>query len=348
MGRSVAGGWTLIEMIGVLAILSILAVALVPVLMREVDRLTRRDEEARLKAMGVGYQQAAMRNRVISGAPDWAQGIGLQIGWRTEDVLTNGRGGARVFLIDPLLRIGTGAASVLPFTQDWRGSLPPVSARILLISSLGEALPAGLSNGVAANSTAFEAIWGADTETVPAGWTWTGRGSDLCVQRISLAPLFTSVVLNNFDTAAGRFGVDTGQTNLMTSTVFSTWYLRGTVLRLHGNDGLLQSSEVAQDSISYVYENTKWRGRAFMSMGAKRLAGQDLQDAMDLFLAAPWNSNAKFGTKQADAVAALSGYMSQYLAWATAGFPYTTALVKPVKDAQTLIGTSTTQLIFKP
>ncbi len=341
-------GWTLIELIGVLMIISILAVILVPVLVQQVDRATRLDEEARLKGMALGLEQAVMRTKTIPGATNWADVLGNQLGWRANDVLANGRGIARVFLIDPALRVGPSANSVLPFVQNWQGSLPPESARVVLLSSIGEPLPNEILTGVAASTNTFNAIWNATPATLPAGWNWAGRAADLCVQRIALTPLFAPVVLNNFDGAAGRFGVESGTTNLMATTTFSTWYLRGTALRLQGNNGQLQSTEIVQGPVSYVYENAIWRGRAFMSLGTKRLKGQDLQDAVDLFLTSPWNVNAKNSITQADVVASLIAYMEEYLAWQNIGFSIQTADLKPVLNAQTLIGNNVTDLIFKP
>ncbi len=286
-------GFTLIELIGTLTIISILAMMLTPMLMLEVDRATRRDEEDRLKRMATAYEQAVSRNRSIPSSTNWATVVANQIGWRDGEVQANARGNARVYLIDPALRVGTTSSSVLPYSQTWQGSLPPTSARVVFVSSLGEPLPDTLTSGVASSTNVFNNIWAASTEEMPSGWTWTGRAADLRIQRVLLEPLLVPVVLNSFDAAMGRFGLDAGATNLMTTNVFSTWYLKGTALRLHGNDGTLQSTEVIQDAVSYVYENGIWRGRAFMSMGSKRLSGQDLQDALDLFLASPWNANAK-------------------------------------------------------
>jgi prepilin-type N-terminal cleavage/methylation domain-containing protein len=343
-------GWTLIEMVAVLAIIAILSLVLVPVLLQEVDRLTRKDEENRLASIARGFQSSMLRNRTIASATNWASVVGTELGWRTEAVMTNGRGIARVFLIDPLLRIGPATNSVLPFTQDVSGSRAPTSPRLMIISSIGEALPTNIVTGVASSTNAFQAIWDAATDVIPSGWTWSGRPTDLRVQRIFLTPMFTTVSLNNVDTLAGKYGVDTGTTNTMTAgnSTFSTWYIRGTALRLHGNDNALQSAEVVQTPVSYVYEKGIWRGRAFMSLGTKRFNGQDLQDVADFFLSSPWNSNAKNSAKQSNVVAALTGYMQAYLTWQAGGFSYANSDLKPVGDAQVVVQNVTSDLIFKP
>lgn len=347
-GRLRRSGWTLVELIGVLAVLSILVAMLAPVLIYQIDQQARRDEEERLRRIAVGFETAVARTRSIPGGATWASFVASQIGWRFEEIQTNTRGNARVYLIDPALRVGKTAASVLPYTQDWEGSLAPVSPRVLIVSSVGEPLPAGMVSGVATTTNAFNAIWSAPVGGMPPGWTWNGRPDDLRIQRFTMDRMFHPVVLNSFEASKGRFGVDAGITNLMTTNVFTTWYLKGTALRLHGNDGALQSTEVVHDSVSYVYEHGTWRGRAFMSMGTKRLSGQDLQDAVDLFLTAPWNVNAKNSVKQQDVVNALTTYMQQYIAWANGGFSYVTTDLKPVQDAQTIVATRVTDLIFKP
>src|SRR5207247_4002544 len=99
----------------------------------------------------------------------------------------------RFFLIDPALRIGNNS-SVLPYNQtNWvSGSVvtnndgvlvPPLSPRVMILSSIGRALPAGITNGVA-SSTNFNAIWDRNDvgSAVPAtSFAWAGwpDGDDL-------------------------------------------------------------------------------------------------------------------------------------------------------------------------
>ncbi len=51
---------------------------------------------------------------------------------------------------------------------------------------------------------------------------------------------------------------------------------------------------------------------------------------------------------QQDVVNALTAYMQQYLTWASGGFTYTTTALKPLGDAQAILGSRVTDLIFKP
>src|SRR5947209_6349010 len=53
----VPGGWTMIEVIGVLAVIAILSAALFPVLIRQVDQATLDQEVAYLKSFADAFQQ---------------------------------------------------------------------------------------------------------------------------------------------------------------------------------------------------------------------------------------------------------------------------------------------------
>src|SRR5439155_27049562 len=109
-------------------------------------------------------------------------------------ISTNSRRYARAFLIDTNLAInGVG----LPYTQTTNGTTKPVSARVMIVSSLARALPASVTNGVA-SATNFTAIWNAAANTVPGGPAfsgWGGTGEDLRIKKLNLEPLFYQLIL---------------------------------------------------------------------------------------------------------------------------------------------------------
>src|SRR5438093_7549031 len=63
--------FTLIEMIGALTILAILATFLVPALIRQMDKIAGDKESAALKSFGDALQQSIMRTRYIPNESDW-------------------------------------------------------------------------------------------------------------------------------------------------------------------------------------------------------------------------------------------------------------------------------------
>src|SRR5262245_44444067 len=91
-------GFTLIELIGVLTVVAILALALVPNLIRQMDRIAGEQESARLKSIGDALQQSIMRNRYVPGSADWAATIAKELGVNVSDVTANARRQNRYFL----------------------------------------------------------------------------------------------------------------------------------------------------------------------------------------------------------------------------------------------------------
>src|SRR5580765_4859035 len=107
--------FTLIELIGVLAVLAILAAVLVPALIRQMDKLAGDQESAALKSFGDALQQSIMRltpahptNHYIPSHTDWASTVATELGVDVVNVTTNSRRQPRFFLIDPNLNINGG------------------------------------------------------------------------------------------------------------------------------------------------------------------------------------------------------------------------------------------------
>src|SRR6266516_4143191 len=99
--------FTLIEMIGTLTVIAILATILVPVLIRQLDKIAGDQESAALKSFGDALQQSIMRNRYIPSDADWASRIAAELGVNVSNVTTNARKKPRFFLIDPAFQVGT-------------------------------------------------------------------------------------------------------------------------------------------------------------------------------------------------------------------------------------------------
>jgi type II secretory pathway pseudopilin PulG len=345
------GGWTLIELIGVLAVLAVLVGTLAPVLLRDLERRQRAVETRHLEMYAEALIEHVIRMRTIPDHTGFAAAIAVESGIPANSVLTNHIGLARAILIDPLLRIGTNDNQVLPYTQGLLGSIQPISPRILIVSSLSAPLPNGIVNGVASSTSIFNELWELQANTVPPSWNWDGSGADLLIQRINLSDTFYPVVLNNNAIPPPRYSLDGGASDILQQEVQTGFYIRSTVLDLRGSDNVIQTREVIQQASSYVYEFGIWRGRLFLGAGTRRLAGMDLQAAAELFVSAPNNPNAKpFSnpTTTATVILSMQDYMEKYMAWADANFPSQSSAKKPVTDAQSVLANATKDLIFKP
>src|SRR5262245_23178464 len=98
---------TLIEMIGILAVIALLAATLVPSFVRQLDRVAADQERVALKTLGDALQRSILRHRYVPGAGDWSAAIAAEAGLNTSAVTVNARNRTRYFLIDPNLRLGT-------------------------------------------------------------------------------------------------------------------------------------------------------------------------------------------------------------------------------------------------
>ena len=335
-------------MVGVLAVMAILAAALVPALIRQMDRIAGEQESAALKSFGDAFQQSIMRKRYIPSATDWATNIATESGVDVINVSTNLRRQPRFFLIDPALRIGTNS-SVLPYTQtNWvSGSVvtnnagvivPPLSPRLMILSSIGRALPTNIVSGVG-TSTDFNAVWDRNdtTNALPATtFTWTGwpDGDDLKIQRVNLSALFVRLILTTNVSNSAYYSIDSTNSNSkfnVPSPGRDGYFIRNSVLFLYQGTNNVDSQQILTRDTSFVYDQNVWRSSL---TGGSFLAGSlDLGSIVDKYLDAPENTNAMYTltnnghgntnsmTQQSVVVSNMVAFMTAYTNWAASGFP---------------------------
>jgi len=341
--RSSPRAFTLIELIGVLAVIALLAAALVPVVIRQMDRIAGEQESAALKSLGNALQQSIMRVRssgqhYIPGIPDWVATIAAELGANVSDVTINGRQQPRFFLIDPNWQIG-GRYGGQSYTQSTAGTVLATNLRVIFLSSIGQQLT-NMSSGVQTTND-FNAIWdwndgssiAPTNATIMAGFT---KGEDLKVQRVNLSPLFVRLLLTtNASTTKCFYSIDpTGSTSLVTNGVDS-YFIRNSILFLYaapssapGQTNIDSQRILARDT-SFVYDQDVWRdsigGR---TGGSSSIAGLDFGSIVDQYLRAPENTNAFFTltnnahgntnsvTQQSVVVSKMIAYLDAYNAWA--------------------------------
>ncbi len=337
--------FSMIEVLGILAIAALLAVVIVPMMLSQLDRLAVQQEERALRRLGEGLETYILRNQSLPDHTTWAAAVSATIGDSTDRVLTNSRGARRVLLIDPAFGIGPAGNSQPPYTQTAAGSPTVTNPRYLLVSTLGQELPATLTSGFAANAQAFDELWNLNNGAVPASWSWTGNGLDLRFQRVNLTPLFHEVTLNNSSALAGKYSVNGSAPGLLPATTFTTRFLSGTVLGLHGVDSSVQSKELVTRSFSFSFEDGLWRGRLFAgtASGAANVTGADLEAAATTFLSSPANPTGSTTPEQL--MAAMETYLTAYNFWAAAGFPNSGSTKTAVDIAQATLDSLAAGLI---
>jgi prepilin-type N-terminal cleavage/methylation domain-containing protein len=93
--------FSLIEMIGVMTVASILALALAPVMLKQMDESAGQKEVAQLKNFAQTFRQGVLKTKTIPDQNGWGAFLATNLGMTTSQVLTNERGAARVYFIDP-------------------------------------------------------------------------------------------------------------------------------------------------------------------------------------------------------------------------------------------------------
>ena len=178
-------GFSLIELIGVLAIMSILASIILPNMLKRMDIANADAEASNLVSLASDLEQYITNQFTIPSASTWASAIASVSALPINEVSNNKYGFKRGFYVDP--KFFTNADMVFTGYQQTTGLLtPPVNPRIIIVSNLkGDALPAPTS------SSAFDAIW---NQTSSANVL---ESDTLKIHRIYLGHLFHPVLLLN-------------------------------------------------------------------------------------------------------------------------------------------------------
>lgn len=268
-----AGGFTLLETIGIVAVASILAAAIVPALIAQIDRVAAEEEEAALLECAEGLLDYVAVERVIPGDDlavlgDLAPASGMlsnaiakSVGMRLDEIRINDRGNARKFICDP--NFWEGVSMEFPVSQLVDGWPKPDNPRALIVSSNGAPLPAAGFD--------FEDLWmAADGTEISTGapWdTWSGNWDDIKIQRVHMGHMFHHLVLNNVELSLGAGykvdGVGDGLGNPMSLVPGSVdaYYLEGAKLQLY-SEGTLVATEIITSDRAYFYEDGIWRSSA--------------------------------------------------------------------------------------
>ncbi|MCB1126193.1 MAG: hypothetical protein KDM81_06840 [Verrucomicrobiae bacterium] len=324
--------WTLVELIGVLAIIAMLVVVGATVGLAYCDQLVRDRERLTLQEMADALRRSVVRDLRIPDQTGYAAQIAAFSGQPVDQIQANGQGNPRLLLIDPGL---TNTGFSLPFDQaaaglSGAGTHSPGNVRMLLVSSLGAPLPVSLGTppgGMPAGNL-FSNCWATSAGQIPSGLDWHGDPADLFLQRIHFQDLFHPVVMNHAEIAGTHTN---GQVRLPGMNSFAAppgapfpaarWYLHGTTIVLSNAVDATAFSEIVQEGLTFTYEKGRWlRGTESLVTGSSLrspITGADFEEALGEFLASA-DSSTGAGTDEGEGTETPAGQGSLEAAQAVA------------------------------
>ncbi|MBK6657044.1 MAG: prepilin-type N-terminal cleavage/methylation domain-containing protein [Proteobacteria bacterium] len=192
------GGFTLIEMIGVLAIISTLAAVLVPNVVKTVDEAVMDAEGKDLTTLASALDTYTSTNKRIPNAAGWVAALAGVTSMSSNKINLNERGFTRGYYVDPRF-FTTTATAFAGYTQTSGRTSAPFSPRIMIVSDLTRNAPAAPTT-----AAAFNAIW---NQTAAAT---VKEGTRVRVQRMHLGSTFVPVLLTNQFTSAVGYSIEAG------------------------------------------------------------------------------------------------------------------------------------------
>jgi type II secretory pathway pseudopilin PulG len=314
--------FSLLEFIGVLGIIAIIAAALVPAVIKRIDRAAWVKENANLAAFSDAFTQYTLKNNTIPGDQGWANAVAGELGLSVGDVTNNSRRYGRAFLVDASGWLSTNLNTASGWSQGPSGATnAPGSARFMIVSSLGGSLTNKFFQvgGSRQSAAAFSNIWNTAQGAKPADplfSTYKGSGEDIVIQRINIEPLFHRIILVNNDIGSSpQFGIGSPSpaTTVTNGGGWNSYYLDGSVLCLLGTNGTQTAQEVIRKDVSRVFELGYWRDELDVGVHTN---GFDFGTIAALFFQSPGLPNSKWGVKPTGIANALCAFMYGYAAWA--------------------------------
>lgn len=190
--RAASRAFTLIELIGVLAIIAIMASVLAPNMLRSLDRAAVRAEYETARQLGSQVELHLRDRGALPAAGTWTADIAAYSDLAAIDIQRNKRLNNRLLVYD---------TSSTPFP------------RALLLSSMRAGLNLPNAATVSAN---FQTIWQTADEAVPSTLNWAGwnavanSGDYLVIERMNFRPIYLeelqtfTVTLNNTSGSGGN------------------------------------------------------------------------------------------------------------------------------------------------
>lgn len=332
---SIRSGFSLIEFVGVMAVLAILAAMTAPLLVRQSDKGALAKEVSELSSISNALCMDIIRNKAMPDETTWHNVAANWMNRPAAQISTNARGYQRAFLIyNGGWLAGYPAGSF--YSQSGTGLSGTNNARAMIVSTIATALPISSGRPTAAD---FNNIWNTPPLQKPSTWTtWNGSGADLTIQRFNVDPLFHRLILANRDNSTQPgFTIDSTSAGAKTLVVHNTgkdaYYLDGTVVSLWVGSTLTNSFVLTSD-VSFTFNGGMWRAQLAGGSAGNGGLATNFSAFANAFISTPSSNNK--GTDPQGLMTAFASFMYAYSIWANecphfqtaaSGFPQTTDFV---------------------
>lgn len=254
--RSVATtlcGFTLIEMIGVLSIIAILASVIAPSVFKDIKRARQDKEGQTLSVFATHLERFIVDNKRIPSPSlnDWTAAIAEQSSLPVENIANNEKNFRRGYFVDP--RFFTTSDTNFPgYIQTGGMASAAVSPRIMLVSLL-----TGHAPNPPTKSEDFDDIWDQTTDAKLV------EGPDIKIARLNLRSIFARLVLTNENTDQPGYQLENGARNSVPAAdasgdgLLTRYVIRNTRVSLFGNpflSGNLDQVLLLDDEKAYAYQ----------------------------------------------------------------------------------------------
>jgi prepilin-type N-terminal cleavage/methylation domain-containing protein len=253
-------GFTLVELIGVLSIIAILASVIAPSVFKDIKRARQDKESANLSTLNSELERSIYDNKRIPSRTlaDWASAIAAQSALVQEKVERNEKGFLRGYYVDP--RFFTASDVAFPgYAQTTGVGSAPVSPRIMLVSLMTGNAPAAPST-----SASFDAIW---DQSAGAALI---ESPDVKISRLNLRSAFQRLVLTNENTNQPAYQLESGARSSIPAAsvggdgMLTRYVIRNTKVSLYTDPfpaGNLDQVFLADDEKAYAFElvGSVWR-----------------------------------------------------------------------------------------
>lgn len=193
-----ARGFSLLEMIGVMAVMAILAGALAPSVFQLIEEGYQSAEQRSMQTISQALQDVARRDKRVPSLAslDWTTAVADYASLPPQRVLVNEKNFNRRLYADPMFFNNSNQA-FSGYTQNQGLTARPFSPRLMVVSSLTGNISANLNT-----NTRFTDVWEQTSDALIV------ESDTLMIERINLAPLFMRVVLNNANTTQTGFSLE--------------------------------------------------------------------------------------------------------------------------------------------